>query len=1211
MSARALRLCAALLWVAVSGALMGQSCGPAKPAASTASDSDGDLVPDWCDNCRLAANRSQRDAQGDGHGDACDCDFDQNGVCNIDDFNAFLVDRGAGAGAGADAGSGTDMNGDGAVDDADFALFEPLYAAGAPGPGAVGASVVDGSCPASDPTCSDAFRPGACFDQRVSAAPDGTARPWRLHAASDGCDFDPQLLIDAGFRAAALNPNNPTDAWVAEATGGAVRCPNAAFATFPEGAVCDATRACDPRDHRKLCGAPDGRGGVVACGDTAFARACELHDACLGQCGYREYECNTQYRRNLLATCEALSGEEALGCYDGCVVFANLYADQIDVLPNPGPGVWSEADLARQQELCTCCPGPGANGAPPAVCGDGVCDAASESCQPSSCPADCGSCTIGAACLADGDCAVGRCGVGGLCEPKPAGAACRASADCASGLCSGGVCQPACGDGSCDGGETCGSEAPDACAADCGQCLNTVGCFADGDCASGACVSGACLGLAPVAPCFSSAQCASGICDFNYCVDEPRDAGEACGLDLACKGQFEGITRTAGPAGLCDLGFCAPSPKPPGAACGRDAVCEAHINLSSSFLIPPVGVCNLGVCLRDPLAAGEACDDDRACASQICNLGVCIDTALGAGEACDGQAACGGALVCAGGTCKKVQPEPCSSGAECASGICRPAPQGDVCEGICGDGICEGNGNEICGQDDLVTCRSDCGECDLIGRGIASTLGVCLYNEDCPSGICNFGVCIPGPNGPGTLCTTNAACWSGVCNFGFCVERTVDEGSPCTTNEVCASGACNFGICIASGSRADGLPCTTGAACAGGACNFSLCDRPQLDGGLCSHDGACLSGACNLGVCVSEGAVGEGLPCTSDLACASEFCAGLIYEPGKLPLPGICAARCGDGQCGALETCGFTNVLARCPTDCGQCAAGALCLSRFDCQSGICDFGLCSDGGEPNGSVCQTNGVCASGICNFGFCIGAPQAAGVPCTTDAACRSGDCTAGFCIQRCNDGFCDGLEKCGDVNAGLECTVDCGLCGNGALCVSNADCTSGICNFGFCIGGNLPSGSPCTTSLACRSGTCTAGLCIQRCGDAFCDGVEKCGDANAGLECTTDCGRCGNGAVCISNGDCASNACNFGICASNLPNGTPCSTSNACSSGRCLAGLCAPQTFCGDLSCNGGETCSTCTLDCGPCCKLIGAICTSNGQCCSGVCIGNPFGADRCL
>jgi hypothetical protein len=1269
MSSSRLQIAAAWALILCGVAMGPGPTGPGIAVAQIQADADADQVPDRCDNCRLLVDRGQRDTDGDGFGDLCDCDFDNDGVCNIGDFNLFLPDFSTGVPTAA----WRDMNGDGVVNIADFNLFLPGFSTGAPGPAASepDAAPVDGSCDEAAQGCADPYEQGPCWDTRIPAFPDGAARPWKVHPGSDGCSLDPQVLIDAGFPAAAVNANNPTEAWIADQSLGAKHCPNAAFATFPAGATCAQGVGCDPSDYGKACGQDEHDGSFVECGDVDFPRACELLDVCTAQCGYRQFDCAQQYRKNLVATCDALQGAERQDCRDACLVFAGIYADAVDDQPDPGPDVWTAADRAKEQAACACCPGPGPGGGPPAVCGDGACEA-TESCHPSSCPEDCGQCLLGASCLTDGDCAVGGCSFRGLCEPLAAGAQCSQNADCTSGSCAGELCAATCGDGACDGAETCGLSDANACPTDCGACPTGSSCSDGMDCASGTCTGEVCVGLAALAACSKSGECGSGICDLGSCAFAPKAPGQSCYDDRACRGEFEGITlggrcrdffdpglgsdahcvgdgdcpfgevcRSGG--GICDLGLCTDAPKPPGEACGRDVACEPKLLPYDDALFDPpvVAVCNLGQCLGEKVPVGGACDRDFACANAVsggqglnrfglCNLGECIGERLPLGAPCDNPRACDGDGFCADGLCKARALVDCTGNEDCASGLCDlGALGGPKCASECGDGFCDLEGAEVCGPDDLLTCHSDCGGCSLFEIGLMAG-GLCVENAHCPTGICNFGKCLAAPNGPGSLCTTDAACWNGICNFGFCVEEQIGIGGVCSTNNICISGACNFGLCVAARSLGDNHPCTTGEACVGGVCNFGLCrDLVPLDG-LCSANENCASGACNLGVCVSPGAVGNQLPCTSDAACATGFCADLVISPGVIPLPGTCQPRCGDGMCQFPEVCGFTNVIARCSLDCGQCAAGAPCLSHVDCASGICNFGLCSDGGLANGGVCSANSACASGVCNFGLCIPGELASGSPCTTDAACRNGNCIAGLCIQQCGDGFCDGSEFCGDSNAGLQCTTDCGLCGNGTPCLANDVCASGICNFGFCSAGELAAGAPCTTDLACRSGIC-AGVCIQDCGDGFCDGTELCGDSNAGLQCTTDCGKCANGTVCatnsvcasgvcnfgfchpggLSNGNacstnpaCASGACNFGFCVANssLGAGSPCTTGLACASGNCTAGLCIQR--CGDDRCDGTELCGDsnaglqCTTDCGKCGN--GTPCASNSVCASNAC-----------
>ncbi len=95
-----------------------------------APDADGDGVLDASDGCTEVPNAAQADTDGDRIGNACDCDFDQDQACNIDDFILFLPDFAS----GADSGIGSDMNGSGAVNIDDFILFLPGFAAGEPGP---------------------------------------------------------------------------------------------------------------------------------------------------------------------------------------------------------------------------------------------------------------------------------------------------------------------------------------------------------------------------------------------------------------------------------------------------------------------------------------------------------------------------------------------------------------------------------------------------------------------------------------------------------------------------------------------------------------------------------------------------------------------------------------------------------------------------------------------------------------------------------------------------------------------------------------------------------------------------------------------------------------------------------------------------------------------------------------------------------------------
>jgi len=98
-------------YVLVPPAVVGRCLNNIIPGPVALADRDLDLWPDVADNCTDVANPSQRDSDADESGNACDCDFDQNGSCTIADFNAFLVDFQS----SVDGGTGTDMEANGST----------------------------------------------------------------------------------------------------------------------------------------------------------------------------------------------------------------------------------------------------------------------------------------------------------------------------------------------------------------------------------------------------------------------------------------------------------------------------------------------------------------------------------------------------------------------------------------------------------------------------------------------------------------------------------------------------------------------------------------------------------------------------------------------------------------------------------------------------------------------------------------------------------------------------------------------------------------------------------------------------------------------------------------------------------------------------------------------------------------------------------------
>ena len=91
-------------------------------------DSDGDGVSDADDNCLLVSNPDQRDTDGDGFGNACDPDLNNDGVVNFADLAkmklVFFTNN-----------PNADLNGDGVVNFTDLARMKSLFFK-APGPSA-------------------------------------------------------------------------------------------------------------------------------------------------------------------------------------------------------------------------------------------------------------------------------------------------------------------------------------------------------------------------------------------------------------------------------------------------------------------------------------------------------------------------------------------------------------------------------------------------------------------------------------------------------------------------------------------------------------------------------------------------------------------------------------------------------------------------------------------------------------------------------------------------------------------------------------------------------------------------------------------------------------------------------------------------------------------------------------------------------------------
>ncbi len=94
-------------------------------------DADGDGIADASDNCTLVANPTQCDSDGDGYGNHCDGDLNNNGSVNAQDITLFRQQLGQPS--IGPAFNAADVNCSGAVNAQDTSLFRPLQGT-TPGP---------------------------------------------------------------------------------------------------------------------------------------------------------------------------------------------------------------------------------------------------------------------------------------------------------------------------------------------------------------------------------------------------------------------------------------------------------------------------------------------------------------------------------------------------------------------------------------------------------------------------------------------------------------------------------------------------------------------------------------------------------------------------------------------------------------------------------------------------------------------------------------------------------------------------------------------------------------------------------------------------------------------------------------------------------------------------------------------------------------------
>jgi hypothetical protein len=350
-----------------------------------------------------------------------------------------------------------------------------------------------------------------------------------------------------------------------------------------------------------------------------------------------------------------------------------------------------------------------------------------------------------------------------------------------------------------------------------------------------------------------------------------------------------------------------------------------------------------------------------------------------------------------------------------------------------------------------------------------------------------------------------------------------------------------------------------------------------------SHSDGCggtvICGTCSTGTCVN----GQ--------CCVPGTCSGLGYNCGThsdgcggTVNCGTCSSgTCYNGQCCTASTCS---------------GLGYTCGTHSDGCGGTINCGICSSGSCVNGQCCAPD-TCAS----LGYNCGS-YSDGCGGTLDCGtCATGDtCTLGVC--GCTNGVKNGTET--DVDCGGVCLTK---CAQGAICITNNDCSTGSCADGVCC--NTACLGACQACVNAKTGAAT-GTCANI--TAGTDPDNECA-ATAASTCGTT-GFCSAGACALHpvGTQCAPASCTAGVetladtcdgAGNCVDNGTSnCVSPYVCAATTCES--CTDTVMNGnetDVDCGGGGACpacgvgKTCTLtsDCGS-----GLFCT-DGVCCTTECL----------
>ena len=604
--------------------------------------------------------------------------------------------------------------------------------------------------------------------------------------------------------------------------------------------------------------------------------------------------------------------------------------------------------------------------------------------------------------------------------------------------------------------------------------------------------------------------------------------------------------------------------------------------------------CNATVeCVSGYCADGVCCDSSCTSTCKSCALtaspGTCSNVSAGQSDK-NALVPCSGTKACNGqGACKNATGQACASHGECSSGYC--------VDSVCCDSSC------------TKTCMS----CSVSGNP-----GKCTN--------------IPAtqPDKHATLpCTSTQACDG----KGNCKKAS---GRACTTPGECGSGVCADSICCATTCSQTCKACNVKSM--EGACSPVPADQPDLNASVtCTGSQAC-DGKGNCKTASGQACAGS-TGCTTgycvDTFCCKTACTQTCKSCAVSGSHGTCAnVPQGDQDTSATSPCTGSKACdgkGVCKKTIGQACANASECASGSCADGICcksacletckscalstSLGICTNvlSGAPDLSAttpCSGTGACdGKGACK--------KSKGQACTSSTECSSGHCVDSYCCSESCTASCKACNLATSVGT-------CGLVPPGKFDLNATSPCSGTkaCDGkGTCKGAN---GTTCTSASQCGSGFCTDGHC---CAEACMGSCMSCGltgkqgacqpvaelmpDLNASTPCV------GN-FLCDGKGACLASP------------GRACSKGSQCATGFCVDSTCC-TTACSSkcMSCAMAGTPGTCKVvpaksdprgDCptnytcdgtGACKKLAGQVCTTTGECISGICVDGTCCDTPCM